>query len=191
MDSDHELSYSGKPHDDEPVIPKATLAKLISSILPKGVSMAKDAKDMIGEFSLEFVHLLSSEANIISEKQEKKMILSDHVIAALKSLGFDDFVSAVTEEVELFQKTSKETARKPFRLENSGLSTEELLKSQEELFARARERMNSVQSTPVSAVPPTIPTQIDRSSFSMPTAPIPVMIAQKKSKDQDQLFDSD
>lgn len=169
----------------------ATLNKLIASILPKGVTMSKEAKDMIGEFSLEFVHLLSSESNIVSEKEKKKMILSDHVITALKALGFEDFVEPVVQEVELFQKTSKETARKPFRLENSGLSTEELLKSQEELFARAREKMNSAQSTPVSSVPPTLPSQVDRSSFSMPSVSVPVVVTQKRTQDQDQLFDSD
>lgn len=189
MDSDQELYR--KDNEDEPVIPKATLNKLISSILPKGVTMSKEAKDMIGEFSLEFVHLLSSEANIVSEKEKKKMILSDHVIGALKSLGFDDFVVAVSQEVELFQKTTKETARKPFRLENSGLSTEELLKSQEELFARAREKMNSTQSTPVSTVAPTFPIQVDPSSFAMPSAAVPVVITQKKNQDGEQLFDSD
>ncbi len=153
--------------------------------------MAKEAKDMIGEFSLEFVHLLSSEANVVCEQEKKKTILSDHVIGALKSLGFEGFVTAVSQESELFQKTTKETARKPFRLENSGLSTEELLKSQEELFARARERMNSTQSTPVSAVPPPF-SPTDRSSFALPgVSNIPVVLTQKKNNDQDQLFDSD
>jgi hypothetical protein len=149
--------------------------------------MSKEVKDKMCEISLDFVHLLSSEANAVSEKEKKKMILTDHVMGALKSLGFNEFVPAVEQEVLHFTKTSKETARKPFRLENSGLSTEELLSQQEELFARAREKMNSVQSTPVSSVAPTLP--IDRSSFSITSASIPVMMSQKK--DQDQLFDSD
>ena len=164
---------------------------MISAILPDGVSMSKEAKDMMADFCLEFVHLLSSESNAVSEKDKKKMILVHHVFGALQSLGFEDFVSAVSEEAELFQKSSKETARKPFRLENSGLSAEELLKSQEELFAKAREKMNSTQSTQAMSVSSALPPLSATSALTMQSIPSVPIVAQKKIDDQDSLFDSD
>lgn len=45
--------------------------------------------------SAEFIHLISSEANDACEKDSKKTIAPEHVVAALKALGFDDYVEEV------------------------------------------------------------------------------------------------
>ncbi|KAG0237054.1 negative cofactor 2 transcription regulator complex subunit ncb2 [Actinomortierella wolfii] len=68
----------------------------------------------------EFIHLLASEANEICEKEAKKTIAAEHVIAALKD-------------------------RKSGRLEHSGKTQEELFEEQARLFAAARERHQSQQ----------------------------------------------
>lgn len=53
------------------------------------------------ECCVEFITLISSEANEISEKEAKKTIACEHVEKALRELGFADYVPdilAVAEE---------------------------------------------------------------------------------------------
>ncbi len=111
------------------------------------MTCTKETKELIGECCIEFIHLLSSESTEICEKENKKTMMGEHVISALNALGFESFVPLVQETLEEHSKSLKDRERKSFKLENSGLTPEELLKSQEELFARARERMSlSLQS---------------------------------------------
>ena len=133
----------------------ATLAKLIGDHLPKDLTMTKESKDFIGECCLEFIHLLASESTEICENKTRKMMNGEHVLGALKSLGFEGFIEPVQGVMEEFNRTAKDREKKTSKLEDSGLSAEELLKSQEELFARARQRMISEANTPIT---PTVPT---------------------------------
>lgn len=79
--------------------PPATVQKIVSEILPAsgGVAFAKDARDLLIECCVEFITLISSEANEISEKEAKKTIACDHITKALEQLGFSDYVPAVME----------------------------------------------------------------------------------------------
>jgi hypothetical protein len=97
------------------------------------------------EFCLEFIHLVSSEATEICEKEQKKTINGDHVIQALTALGLDQYTAPVSAVQEEFLKSCKENPKKSFKLEDLGMSHEELLKSQEELFMRARMNMQQQQ----------------------------------------------
>lgn len=76
---------------------KATVQKIITEILPpsSGQTFAKDARDLLMECCVEFITLISSEANDISEKEAKKTIACEHVERALKDLGFGDYVEDV------------------------------------------------------------------------------------------------
>ena len=46
-------------------------------------------------FLPEFIHLISSEANDACEKDQKKTIAPEHVVSALKALGFDTYIEEV------------------------------------------------------------------------------------------------
>jgi histone H3/H4 len=72
----------------------ATVQKIITEILPpsSGQTFSKDARDLLMECCVEFITLISSEANEISEKEAKKTIACEHVEKALKELGFADYV---------------------------------------------------------------------------------------------------
>lgn len=81
----------------------ATVQKIISEILPasSGQTFSKDARDLLMECCVEFITLISSEANDISEKEAKKTIACEHVEKALRDLGFGDYIPdvlAVAEE---------------------------------------------------------------------------------------------
>lgn len=80
--------------NDDLSLPKATVQKIVSEILPPsaGVTFNKDARDLLIECCVEFITLISSEANEISEKESKKTIACEHITKALEQLGFQDYV---------------------------------------------------------------------------------------------------
>ena len=107
--------------------------------------------------------MISSEANDIAEKEAKKTIACEHVTKALEDLGFQDYVQGVLEiavehkeqqkvgvckiedaigDANLSEYQSRE--KRQSKLEQSGLSEAELLRQQEELFAGARTKFQTV-----------------------------------------------
>jgi histone H3/H4 len=75
----------------------ATVQKLISELLPPELTFAKESRDLLIECCVEFIHLVSSEANEICERETKKTISADHVVKALVELGFEDYVAEIQE----------------------------------------------------------------------------------------------
>lgn len=57
--------------------------------------MTKDARDILIDCCVEFISLVSSEANDIMERESKKTISPEHVGDALKELGFPEYVQEV------------------------------------------------------------------------------------------------
>ena len=55
----------------------------------------KDARDLLIDCCVEFITLISSEANEISEKESKKTIAPEHIDKALRELGFPEYVREV------------------------------------------------------------------------------------------------
>ena len=55
---------------------------------------------------IEFIHLLASEASEISDKQQKKVISPEHIVEALRTLGFHQYIG----EVKQVHKEYKEQA---------------------------------------------------------------------------------
>lgn len=87
----------------------ATVQKIVTEILPPsaGVAFAKEARDLLIECCVEFITLISSEANEISEKEAKKTIACDHITKALEQLGFTDYVPAVMEAAAEHKEVQK------------------------------------------------------------------------------------
>jgi len=71
------------------------------------VSFSKEARDVLIECCVEFITLISSEANDISEKEAKKTIACDHITKALETLGFGEYVPAVIEAAQSHKETQK------------------------------------------------------------------------------------
>ena len=65
--------------DDELSVPRAALNKMIKELIPR-IRVANDARELILNCCTEFIHLVSSEANEICVKQQKKTISPDHVL---------------------------------------------------------------------------------------------------------------
>jgi histone H3/H4 len=87
------------------LIPLATVQKIISEILTalaentgtSELTFAKDARDLLIECCVEFVTLISSEANEIAEKEMKKTIAAEHIVKALTDLQFEEYIKEIEE----------------------------------------------------------------------------------------------
>ncbi|XP_014098710.1 protein Dr1 [Bactrocera oleae] len=124
--------------DDDLTLPRASINKIIKELVPS-VRVANESRELILNCCTEFIHLISSEANDVCNRRNKKTINAEHVLEALDRLGFCDY----KQEAEAVLNDCKEVAakrrRQSTRLENLGIPEEELLRQQQELFAKARE----------------------------------------------------
>ncbi len=91
------------------LLPAATVQKIINEILTPdaGMSYGRDARDLLIECCVEFITLISSEANEIAEREAKKTIGHEHVIKALEDLGFGHYISEVVQAVNEFKEQQK------------------------------------------------------------------------------------
>lgn len=87
----------------------ATVQKIVQDILATepGMTFAKDSRDLLIECCVEFITLISSEANEIAEKDAKKTIACEHVKAALEELDFGDYVPAILDVAQDYKKTQQ------------------------------------------------------------------------------------
>eukprot|EP01027_Heterolobosea_sp_BB2_P010219 GEZU01015020.1.p1 GENE.GEZU01015020.1~~GEZU01015020.1.p1 ORF type:complete len:285 (-),score=75.03 GEZU01015020.1:69-923(-) len=168
---------------EEATLPKATISKIIREILKNegDIRCANETRDLIVECCVEFVQMMSSQANEICEKENKKTISAEHIIKALQQLGFHDYVNEVTEvydhhKLEIMKQNKKQKAKK-----NSQLSEEELLKEQQRLIAQSKlkyETQMAAAAAAGGAVPfspsttaPMTPTTAPMQSTSAPMFP--------------------
>ena len=70
------------------------------------MSFAKETRDLLIECCVEFITMLSSEANEIAEKDAKKTIACEHITKALEDLGFGEYIPSLHDVAESF-KTSQ------------------------------------------------------------------------------------
>ncbi|EEP77687.1 hypothetical protein UREG_02536 [Uncinocarpus reesii 1704] len=137
---------TNKPRgNDDLSLPKATVQKIITEILPppSGQNFAKDARDLLIECCVEFITLISSEANEISEKEAKKTIACEHIEKALTDLGFGDYVPDVLAVAEEHKEHLKSREKRTNKIEQSGMSEEQLYQLQQELFRSAGEKYHA------------------------------------------------
>ena len=89
----------------------------------------------------EFLHLISSESNEVCEKDSKKTIAPEHVIQALKDLGFEKYVDGVEDIIKDHKTAAKDREEKMSKkVKDTGMSAEELQRHQEMLFAASKAR---------------------------------------------------
>ncbi|CAI5477100.1 unnamed protein product, partial [Closterium sp. Yama58-4] len=73
----------------------STMIRLIKEMLPRDVRVSKDTQDLLMDCCLEFINLISSEANEMCSKEDKRTIAPEHVLQALESLGFSSYLAEV------------------------------------------------------------------------------------------------
>jgi down-regulator of transcription 1 len=126
---------------DDQSLPKATINKMISDLTPQGIRISQDLRDLLCEGCTEFVLSISSEANDISTKENKTTITPEHVLRALKQLGFDEFIEQCTKEMEIEKDVQKVKRVDKKKKKDIGMTQEEAMAMQQKMFADAKARM--------------------------------------------------
>ena len=97
------------------VIRAATVQKIINEVLATNpslstdgergpsISFAKETRDLLIECCVEFITMISAEANEIAEKDAKKTIACEHITKALEELGFSEYVPELLSVAEGFK----------------------------------------------------------------------------------------
>lgn len=70
------------------------------------MSFAKETRDLLIECCVEFITMISTEANDIAEKDAKKTIACEHITKALQDLDFGEYVPELMAVADQF-KTSQ------------------------------------------------------------------------------------
>ncbi|CAG9767626.1 unnamed protein product [Ceutorhynchus assimilis] len=128
----------GNSEDDELTLPRASINKMIKELVPS-VRIANEARELVLNCCTEFIHLLSSEANEVCNQLNKKTINAEHILMALDKLGFSDYHAEAEAVLKDCKAVAAKRRRQSTRLENLGIPEDELLRQQQELFAKARQ----------------------------------------------------
>uniref|UniRef100_U5EXT9 Protein Dr1 n=1 Tax=Corethrella appendiculata TaxID=1370023 RepID=U5EXT9_9DIPT len=139
MSDDHDdLISPNNQEDDELTLPRASINKIIKELIPN-LRVANESRELLLNCCTEFIHLISSEANEVCNQKNKKTINAEHVLEALDRLGFKDYKQDAEQVLNDCKQVAAKRRRQSTRLENLGIPEEELLRQQQELFAKARE----------------------------------------------------
>jgi len=135
--SNHVPIHAGD--EEDLTIPRAAMNKLIKELLPN-IRVSNEARELVLNCCSEFIHLIASEANDICNKQHKKTINPEHVLAALDGLWFSSYKVDAEAVLNDCKAVAAKKRRKGNRLENQGIPVEELLRQQQELIAQAKQQ---------------------------------------------------
>lgn len=109
------------------------------------IRVANESRELILTCCTEFIHLISSEANVVCNERNKKTINAEHVLIALERLGFKDYKRDAEAVLVDCKEVAARRRRQSTRLENLGIPEEELLRQQQELFAKARQEQQAAE----------------------------------------------
>ena len=89
-------------------LPNAVVTRIIKEALPDGIAVGKDARLAVAKASSIFILYLTSTANSIAKKHNRKTISAPDVIQAIEDIEFDQFIPPLQEALENFKRTQKE-----------------------------------------------------------------------------------
>ena len=107
---------------------------------PKPHIISKEVKELLRDSAHEFLWFISLEANTQCELEKKKTISNQHLYAALKAKGFDEFILGCESVSKNYEDYSKHKPSKQNKFKESGKTMEELEEIQKNLFADAAKK---------------------------------------------------
>ncbi|KAL8038276.1 hypothetical protein ABFX02_11G095500 [Erythranthe guttata] len=81
----------GFKRDADEYMPIANITRILRRILPTHAKVADDAKEAIQECVSEFISFITAEANRRCRRDYRTTVTPEDVLAAMASLGFDDY----------------------------------------------------------------------------------------------------
>ncbi|CAO3589584.1 unnamed protein product [Absidia cylindrospora] len=123
--SDNERA--GSTLDNDLSLPKATVQKLINEMIPDDIVCSKDTRDLLIDCCV----------------GNEEDYCRGTCAVIITSIGFDDYIEEVDNVYKEHKKQQKDRDKKSTRLEDTGISQEELLRQQELLFAQSRQKFEA------------------------------------------------
>lgn len=131
--------------DDEAHLPKATVSKFCKGTLPIGMRLAPDTRDLLCRAASEFIQMLSAESLEKATTAGKSKITRDHLDQAVSAMGFAHYI----DQMKLAGHEVDEARVVRGRKWKSSKTPEELLASQQALFAKAAASSSVIDNQPV------------------------------------------
>ncbi|XP_071442748.1 DNA polymerase epsilon subunit 3 [Hetaerina americana] len=89
-------------------LPNAAVMRLVKEAIPDGIAVGKEARNALAKAASVFILYLTSLANNLAIKNNRKTISGQDVINALEDGEFHQFVGPLKEALEAFRKGKKE-----------------------------------------------------------------------------------
>lgn len=89
-------------------LPNAVVTRIIKEALPDGVTVGKEARVAIAKAASIFILYLTTSANTVAKKGNRKTITGADVIQAMEDIEFDRFIGSLKEALENFKKSQRE-----------------------------------------------------------------------------------
>ncbi|XP_047331296.1 nuclear transcription factor Y subunit B-6-like [Impatiens glandulifera] len=83
----------------EPFIPVANVVRIMRRVVPTHCKIADDVKEFVQHCVLEFISLITVEANMHCQSESRRTITADDILWAMAKLGFDDYVNTARDAV--------------------------------------------------------------------------------------------
>ncbi|XP_063987322.1 DNA polymerase epsilon subunit 3 [Diachasmimorpha longicaudata] len=89
-------------------LPNAVVTRIIKEALPDGVTVGKEARVAVAKAASIFILYLTTAANTIAKKGNRKTISGPDVLQAMEDIEFDRFIEPLKEALENFKKSQRE-----------------------------------------------------------------------------------
>eukprot|EP00735_Rhodelphis_limneticus_P006956 TRINITY_DN19433_c0_g1::TRINITY_DN19433_c0_g1_i1::g.7774::m.7774 TRINITY_DN19433_c0_g1::TRINITY_DN19433_c0_g1_i1::g.7774 ORF type:complete len:284 (+),score=35.44,sp/P49592/NC2B_ARATH/44.03/6e-32,CBFD_NFYB_HMF/PF00808.18/1.5e-17,Histone/PF00125.19/0.00078,Bromo_TP/PF07524.8/0.2,PAT1/PF09770.4/5.8,FAM104/PF15434.1/0.23,FAM104/PF15434.1/8.6e+02 TRINITY_DN19433_c0_g1_i1:30-854(+) len=145
---DEDLGGGGVGGGEEVSLPRSTITKLIKDLLPSGLRCSNEARDLVTDCCMEYIKMLAFEANEYCGKENKKTIAPEHILQALRKLGYTNYLEEVQKVYEGHKEESQERPSKK-KQKGTAASAAEMEAEQNALFESARAQVgvhNPMQS---------------------------------------------
>lgn len=128
--------------DDDLSLPRSTIDKMLSTYQ---LSIPRHVRDHLTTYLHQFIHYISSDANLLCEKEKKKTITHEHIYEALRTAGFGHFIEGCQKVYDETLNLSKMRPSRINKLKSSKFSIEELRMEQKKLFESARKEYENME----------------------------------------------
>ncbi|KAL6596571.1 hypothetical protein ACP70R_047214 [Stipagrostis hirtigluma subsp. patula] len=91
--------------DDVTTLPTALLTRIMRRAMPPCSKIARDAKEVVNQCFAEFAAALANEAAQECRRQRRVIVTADDLVAAMESLGFEDYVAPLAEYMRRYRES--------------------------------------------------------------------------------------
>lgn len=88
-------------------LPNAVVTRIIKDALPDGIAVGKEARAAVAKAASIFILYVTSSANMVAKKNNRKTITGPDVIQAMENIDFEQFIEPLQEALDNFKKTQK------------------------------------------------------------------------------------